>query len=70
MNLLAFVTFTILAPAEMAGQVWVMPDPQECGPTLEMIIAEFYEVGVMAMGQCEYTSAPATSIRPEARGEK
>ena len=62
---LAFITYTALGHADVS---FVTSEPVECTrEALAIGIEYFAGLGVDMMGQCDYTSAPATSIRPEAR---
>jgi hypothetical protein len=64
-TLLAFVTYTALHHADV---VFVTSEPVECTrAAIELTLEWFDQHGVEMMAQCEYTSAPATTIRPEAR---
>lgn len=63
---LAFLTAIITGgPSSMIGLELVTIEPVECD--LRSWLAEFEENGLEADLFCEYTGAPATSIRPEAR---
>ena len=65
MNLLAFITYTALGQADVS---FVTREPVNCTrENLALGIEYFAGLGVEMMGQCDYTSAPATSIRPKAR---
>lgn len=65
MTLLAFVTYTAFYHADV---VFVTREPVECTREALALGIEYFEgLGVEMYAQCEYTSAPATSIRPEAR---
>jgi len=65
MTFLAFITYTALGQADVS---FVTREPVECTrEALALGIEWFAQHGVEVMAQCDYTSAPATSIRPEAR---
>lgn len=65
---LAFITYTALHHADV---VFVTREPVECTrAAIEETLDWFAHHGVEMMAQCDYTFAPATSIRPVARGEK
>jgi len=62
---LAFITYTVIGFHDIA---FVTREPFECTrEALALGIEWFAQHGVEVMAQCDYTSAPATSIRPEAR---
>jgi len=62
---LAFITYTALGQADVS---FVTREPVECTrEALATGIEWFAQHGVEVMAQCDYTAAPATSIRPEAR---
>jgi hypothetical protein len=62
---LAFITYTALHHADVA---FVTREPVECSrEVLATGIEWFSQHGVEVMAQCDYTSAPATSIRPKER---
>lgn len=67
MNNLAFVLFTILGPSDWAGEQFITIQPEECGPYMDRILPLFKEAGWEVMAQCQYTSAPITSPRPQPR---
>ena len=65
MTFLAFITYTAIAFHDVQ---FVTREPVECNrEVLATGIEWFAQHGVEVMAQCDYTSAPATSIRPEAR---
>ena len=65
MTFLAFITYTALHHADVA---FVTSEPVECNrEVLATGIEWFAQHGVEMYATCDYTSAPATSIRPEAR---
>lgn len=65
MKLLAFVTYTAFFHADV---VFVTSEPVECTEeALALGIEYFKGLGVEMYAQCDYTSAPVTSIRPKAR---
>lgn len=65
MTFLAFITYTALGQADVS---FVTREPVECTrEALATGIEWFSQHGVEVMAQCDYTFAPATSIRPEAR---
>lgn len=65
MTFLAFITYTVIGFHDVA---FVTREPVECTrEALALGIEYFATHGVEVMASCDYTSAPATSIRPEAR---
>jgi len=65
MTFLAFIVYTVIGHADIA---FVTRDPVECTrEALATGIEWFAQHGVQVMAQCNYTRAPATSIRPKAR---
>lgn len=65
MTFLAFVTYTAIGFHDVA---FVTREPVECTrEALALGIEWFSQHGVEMYATCEYTSAPATSIRPEKR---
>lgn len=67
---LAFVVFTVLAPADWAGEQFVTIDPVDCVSYMDRVMPEIEASGWEVMAQCFYTQAPATSPRPVARPTK
>jgi hypothetical protein len=66
MTLLALVTYTVIGHYDVA---FTTHEPVECdNVTIEATIEEFKTLyGLDVWASCDYTAAPATSIRPEAR---
>ena len=66
MTFLAFVTYTAIGFHDVA---FVTREPVECTREALAEGIEFFkeELGLEVFAQCDYTSAPATSIRPEKR---
>ena len=66
---LAFVTVIITQGADglPEGTVFETTDPVQCIRASEEILAYIEGIGGKADTFCEYTHAPATSIRPKAR---
>lgn len=70
MKTLAFVTYTIVAPADLAGTEFITIEPVECIPNMEATVPALEANGAEVDAFCEYTSAPITSMRPVARPER
>lgn len=70
-NKLAFVTITITQSIDglPAGSQFRTDDPVKCSVNMAELIRRVEELGSKANGSCEYTFAPARSIRPKARGQ-
>jgi hypothetical protein len=65
MTFLAFITYTVIGMHDVA---FTTRDPVECTREALAIGIEWVsQHGVEVMAQCNYTRAPATSIRPKAR---
>lgn len=64
---LAFVTYLIVSPPDLAGTQFVTKEPVECVPNMTATVQMFEEYGVEVDVFCDYTSAPTTSPRPIAR---
>lgn len=69
MKTLAFVTYVITAPADLAGTAFITREPVECVPNMEATVEMFESYGVEVDVYCDYTSAPITSMLPVARPE-
>lgn len=69
--MLAFVTIVVtVGTAEMpAGTVFVSTEPVDCITGTDEGIAKVEAMGGKADAFCDWTFAPATSIRPKARPE-
>lgn len=69
---LAFVTIVITQGVEglPEGTVFTTNDPVRCSVSMDQFIAEVEKLGAKANGFCDYTFAPARSIRPRARGDQ
>ncbi len=70
MEKLAFITFVITSPAHYAGEAFITTKPMECARDGDFIARNFEALGNEVDYYCEYTSAPATSMRPVARPER
>ena len=65
MTFLAFITYTVIGHYDVA---FTTREPVECtSSSVEETIEWFSQHGVKVWASCDYTAAPATSIRPEAR---
>ena len=69
-EMLAFVTITVTQGVDglPTGSQFRTNDPVRCSVNMEWLIARVEELGGKADGCCDYTFAPARSIRPKARG--
>ena len=68
---LAFVTITVTHGVDglPAGSQFRTDDPVRCSVNMAILIERVESVGGKANGSCDYTFAPARSIRPRARGD-
>ena len=67
MKTLAYVTFIVLSPPDLAGETFITVEPVECAPYIDYVLPLMEEEGWEMMARCKYTAAPATSPRPTAR---
>jgi len=70
MKTLAFVTYTITAPADLAGTEFITNELVECIPNMEATVPALEANGAEIDAFCDYTFAPITSMRPVARPER
>jgi hypothetical protein len=64
---LAFVIYTITAPADLAGVELTTNEPVECAINVDATIPAFQAQGITTDARCIYTNAPVASARPVAR---
>lgn len=69
---LAFVTIVVTQGVEglPAGSEFILTQPVQCAIGIDQGIKTVELMGGKADGFCEYTYAPARSIRPKARGDQ
>jgi hypothetical protein len=67
MKTLAFVIYTITAPADLAGVELITKEPVECVINSDATIPVFQAQGIKVDARCIYTNAPIASARPVAR---
>ena len=65
MTFLAFITYTVIGHHDVA---FTTREPVECtSEALALGVEWFAQYGVEVWASCDYTAAPAMSIRPRAR---
>jgi hypothetical protein len=70
MKLLAFITFMISHPDSDVTVTITTERPEQCVAEGERVKSGLESRGYLVDYSCEYTSAPAQSIRPIARPER
>jgi len=64
---LAYVVFTVVFPADFAGEQWITAAPVECARYIDFVMPHLESAGWQVDAKCEYTNAPVASIQPKPR---